>query len=165
MTSGYLPLGGVLVGERVAEALIEKGGEFYHGFTYSAHPASCAVAIENLRLLRDEGHIDRVKSDTGPYLQQRWRELGDHPLVGEVRGLGFLCALELVKDKRTRELFEPVGQVGTICRDICVEEGLVMRAVRDGMIAAPPLVMTREQIDELVTRARRALDRTAKAIA
>jgi putrescine aminotransferase len=164
VTSGYLPLGGVLVGERVAEALVEKGGEFYHGFTYSAHPAACAVAIENLRLLRAEGHIERVKRDTGPYLQQRWRELADHPLVGEVRGLGFLGALELVKDKRTREPFDPVGEVGTRCRDICVEQGLVMRAVRDGMIIAPPLVMTRAEIDELVTKARRALDLTAKAI-
>jgi putrescine aminotransferase len=165
VTSGYLPLGGVLVGERVAQGLIEKGGEFYHGFTYSAHPAACAVAIENLRLLRDEGHIERVKNDTGPYLQKRWRELADHPLVGEVRGLGFLCALELVKKKSPLELFDPVGQVGTMCRDFSVEEGLVMRAVRDGMIVAPPVVMTREQIDELVTRARRALDRTAQAIA
>jgi putrescine---pyruvate transaminase len=165
VTSGYLPLGGVFVGERVAETLIEKGGEFYHGFTYSAHPAACAVAVENLRLLRDEGHIERVKNDTGPYLQQRWGELADHPLVGEVRGLGFLCALELVKDKRTREPFDPLGQVGTICRDISVEQGLVMRAVRDGMIVAPPLVMTRAQIDELVAVARRALDLTAKAIA
>lgn len=165
VTSGYMPLGGVFVGERVAEALIEKGGEFYHGFTYSAHPAACAVAVENLRLLREEGHIERVKNDTGPYLQQRWRELADHPLVGEVRGLGFLCALELVKDKRTREPFDPVGQVGTICRDISVEQGLVMRAVRDGMIVAPPLVMTRAQIDELVAVARRTLDLTAKAIA
>jgi putrescine aminotransferase len=123
------------------------------------------VAVENLRLLREEGHIERVKNDTGPYLQQRWRELADHPLVGEVRGLGFLCALELVKDKRTREPFDPVGQVGTICRDISVEQGLVMRAVRDGMIVAPPLVMTRAQIDELVAVARRTLDLTAKAIA
>jgi putrescine aminotransferase len=164
VTSGYLPLGGVFVGERVAEAIVEKGGEFYHGFTYSAHPASCAVALENLRLLRDEGHIERVKNDTGPYLQKRWRELADHPLVGEVRGLGFLGALELVKNKSTREPFDPVGTVGTIARDISVEQGLVMRAVRDGLIIAPPLVMTRAQIDELVDTARRTLDLTAKAI-
>jgi len=165
VTSGYLPLGGVFVGERVAEALVEKGGEFYHGFTYSAHPASCAVALENLKLLRDEGHIERVKHDTGPYLQKRWRELADHPLVGEVRGLGFLGALEMVKNRKTGERFDPVGTVGTICRDFSVEQGLVMRAVRDGLIIAPPLTMTRENIDELVTIARRALDLTAKAIA
>jgi putrescine aminotransferase len=165
VTSGYLPLGGVFVGERVAEALVEKGGEFYHGFTYSAHPASCAVAIENLRLLRDEGHIERVKNDTGPVSAEALARAGDHPLVGEVRGLGFLGALELVKDKRTRELFDPVGTVGTIARDISVEQGLVMRAVRDGLIIAPPLTMTRAQIDELVETAGRTLDLTAKAIA
>lgn len=165
LSSGYLPIGGVMVGARVAEALLEAEGEFTHGFTFSGHPVACAVALENIRLLRTEGVIERVAQDIGPYLQQRWRELADHPLVGEVRGLGMLGALELVRDKATRERFEPAGRVGTLCRDLCVANGLVMRAVGDTMIIAPPLIITREQIDELIERAAYCLDLTVKALA
>ncbi len=164
LSSGYQPIGGVLVSDRVADVLIESGGEFYHGYTYSGHPVACAVATENLRILQDEKLPDRVRDDTGPYLQRRWRELADHPLVGEVRGIGFLGALELVKDKASGERFPNVGTVGTLCRDICVANGLVMRAVGDTMIMAPPFICTREQIDELVDTALRCLDLTQSAI-
>ncbi|HET9389087.1 MAG TPA: aspartate aminotransferase family protein [Steroidobacteraceae bacterium] len=164
LTSGYQPLGGVMVGDRVAQVLIEQGGEFHHGYTYSGHPVACAVAIENLRILREEGIIERVHGDTGPYLQKRWRELAEHPLVGEARGLGFIGALELVADKRARRFFPQRGDVGLICRDHCFKNGLVMRAVRDTMIISPPLIMAREQIDELVEKAWRCLDLTARDI-
>lgn len=164
MSSGYLPIGAVAVSDRVAEALVEHGGEFFHGYTYSGHPVAAAVAAENIRILREERLIERVREDTGPYLQQRWHALADHPLVGEARGVGFLGALELVRDKRTRERFAQVGATGTLCRDICVENGLVMRAVGDTMIIAPPLIITREQIDELVEKAWRCLDLTARRL-
>ncbi len=164
MSSGYLPIGGVMVADSVAEVMIEGGGEFFHGYTYSGHPTCCAVAERNIRILRDEGIVDRVREDTGPYLQRRWRELADHPLVGEVRGVGFIGALELVKDKGTRERFAPLGEVGTLCRDFCFANGLVMRAVWDTMIISPPLVMSRAEIDELITRARHCLDLTARAL-
>lgn len=162
ITSGYQPLGAVMVGDRVAEVLIEKGGEFHHGYTYSGHPVACAVAIRNIRILKEEGLVDRVRTDTGPYLQRRWRELAEHPLVGEARGIGFIGALELVADKSTRRFFPNRGTVGTICRDHCFSSGLVMRAVRDTMIIAPPLVMERAQIDELIEKARLCLDLTAR---
>ena len=164
VTSGYLPLGGVMVADRVAEPLIAEGGEFHHGFTYSGHPAACAVACANLRVLKEEGIVERVGAETGPYLQQRWREFADHPLVGEVRGVGMLAAIELVKNKATREFFEPAGDVGTICRDFCFENGLVMRAVRDTMIIAPPLISTKAEIDEMAALARRCLDLTAQRL-
>lgn len=164
VTNGYLPLGGVLVGDRVADPLIEEGGEFHHGFTYSGHPTSCAVACANLTVLRNEGVIDYVERDAGPYLQQRWREFADHPLVGEVRGVGLLAGIELVQEKSTRRYFEPAREVGTLCRDICFENGLVMRAVRDTMIVAPPLIMTRENIDELWLLAKQSLDETARRL-
>ena len=164
MSSGYLPIGGVLVRDRVADVLVAEGGEFFHGFTYSGHPTACAVALENLRILREERLVERVARDIGPYLQQRWRELCDHPLVGEVRGVGMLCALELVRDKRTREPFPHPGRVGTLCRDFCFDNGLVMRAVRDTMIAAPPLVIDHAQVDELLAKARHCLDLTAEAV-
>jgi putrescine aminotransferase len=160
VTSGYLPLSAVLVGDRVAELLVGAGGEFAHGFTYSGHPAACAVALENIRILREEGLIEQVAERTGPYLAQRLAEFADHPLVGEVRTLGFIGAVELVADKAARRFFEPAGRVGQICRDHCFANGLVMRAVRDTMVLAPPLTMTEAEIDTLVERARRALDRT-----
>jgi putrescine---pyruvate transaminase len=161
LSSGYLPIGGLLVGDRVAETLIDKGGEFNHGFTYSGHPVACAVAAANLRILRDEKIIQTVEQDTGPYLQKRWRELAEHPLVGEVRGVGFIGALELVKDKEKREFFEKRGDTGTLCRDICFDNGLIMRAVKDSMIISPPLIMTRSNIDELIDLAHKCLDLTA----
>lgn len=160
LSSGYLPIGGVMVSDAVAEVLIERGGEFNHGYTYSGHPTCCAVAERNVRILRDEHIVERVHDDTGPYLQARLRELADHPLVGEVRGVGFIAALELVRDKTSRKRFTPVGEVGTLCRDFCFDNGLIMRAVGDTMIVAPALIMTRAEIDELVERARLCLDLT-----
>jgi putrescine aminotransferase len=163
LTSGYIPMGGVLVGHRVAKVLYERGGEYAHGFTYSAHPVACAVALENIRILDEEKIIERVRNDISPYLQKRWRELADHPLVGEARGLGLVGALELVKKKEPLTLFDERGKVGTLCRDLCVENGLVMRAVGDTMIISPPLVITRAEIDELIEKARKSLDLTHKA--
>jgi putrescine aminotransferase len=164
MSSGYLPIGGVMVADSIAQTMIERGGEFFHGYTYAGHPTCCAVAEKNIRIIRDEGLVERVRDDTGPYLQRRWRELGAHPLVGEARGIGFIGALELVRDKATRQRFDPLGDVGTICRDFCFANGLVMRAVWDTMIISPPLVMTHAEIDELIGLARHCLDLTADAV-
>ena len=164
LSSGYLPIGGVMIGERIAQALSAHDSEFAHGFTYSGHPAACAVALANLNILRDENIVEQVANDTGPYLQQRWQELEDHPLVGEARGIGFLGALELVDNKDNKTFFEPRGKVGPLCRDLCVQNGLVMRAVQDTMIISPPLVMNKTQIDELVEKARLCLDLTVQEI-
>ena len=164
LSSGYMPIGGVLVGDRVADLLVAEGKEFAHGFTYSGHPVACAVAIANVNIMRNEKLIDNVHDTTGPYFQQRLRELADHPLVGEVRGTGFIAAMELVQDKQRRSRFEPAGRAGRICRDFCFSNGLVMRATEDTMILAPPLVLTKEQIDELISLAARCLDLTAKEL-
>jgi putrescine aminotransferase len=164
LSSGYLPIGGVMVGDRVARTLIEKGGEFAHGFTYSAHPVCCAVALANLQIIQREKLVERVRDDVGPYLQQKWAGLAEHPLVGEARGVGLLGALELVKNKQPRMWFEPRGKVGERCRDNAIANGLVMRATRDTMIIAPPLVITRAEIDELIEKAWRTLDQTAKEL-
>lgn len=162
LTSGYVPMGGVIVRDRVAR-VISEGGDFNHGFTYSGHPVAAAVGLANLRLLHEEKIIETVKAETAPYLQKRLRELEDHPLVGEVRGLGMLGAIELVKDKATRARHEGRG-VGMICRQFCFDNGLIMRAVGDTMIIAPPLVISRDEIDELVTKARLCLDLTLNAL-
>jgi putrescine---pyruvate transaminase len=160
LSSGYLPIGGVMVGERVAQKLIASGGEFAHGFTYSAHPVCSAVALANLKIIQRERLVEHVHDTKGPYLQQRWAELKAHPLVGEVRGVGLLGALELVKAREPRTWFEPRGKVGERCRDNAIANGLVMRATRDTMIIAPPLVITKSEIDELVEKAWRTLDLT-----
>ena len=164
VTSGYLPLGGVMVGDRVGDVLIDKGGEFTHGYSYSGHPATCAVAIANINIIQSEKLIENVTQDIGPYLRKKWHSLSDHPLVGETRIAGLMGALELVADKTSLERFDKKIGVGTICRDICVNNGLVMRAVGDIMIIAPPLIITREQIDELMEKAWKCLDLTQKAI-
>jgi len=164
VTSGYLPLGGVMVADRVADVLVEKGGEFFHGYTYSGHPAACAVAIENIRILQREGLIDRVRKDIGPYLQEQWHKLGEHPLVGETRMVGLMGALELVANKETLERFDEDKGVGTICRDFLVNNGLVMRAVGETIVTAPPLILTHEQADELIAKAWKCLDLTQAAL-
>ncbi|NNC77157.1 MAG: aspartate aminotransferase family protein [Woeseiaceae bacterium] len=164
VTSGYLPLGGVLVGDRVASMLIDKGGEFYHGYTYSGHPASCAVAIANLRLIEREGLVQRIRDDIGPYLQQRWQGLLDHPLVGEARMIGLMGAIELVKSKDPIERFDTKQGVGALCRDHLVAGGLVMRAVGDSIICAPPFTLSHAEADELIEKAWKCLDLTRDSL-
>jgi len=160
LSSGYLPIGGVLVADRVADVLIDKGGEFAHGYTYSGHPVACAVASVNLALLQQENLVARTRDEMGPYLAAKWRQLAEHPLVGEARSVGLIGALELVRDKATRRFFDKRGEVGTICREFCFQNGLIMRAVRDTLIISPPLVISREQVDELAEKAWRCLDLT-----
>ncbi|HEV7371850.1 aspartate aminotransferase family protein [Arenibaculum sp.] len=163
ITSGYVPLSAVMVGGRVASTLVEDGGEFYHGFTYSGHPLACAVALENIAILERDGLVERTRTDIGPYLQQRLREaFADHPLVGEVRGVGLIAGIELVKDRQRRTFWPGGGKIGQMCRDHCFANDLVMRAVRDTMVLAPPLVITRDEVDDLVERATRAIDATAR---
>ncbi|MBJ90683.1 MAG: aspartate aminotransferase family protein [Woeseia sp.] len=164
VTSGYLPLGGVMVSDRVGDVLIERGGEFAHGYTYSGHPASCAVAIENLRIMQDEKLIERTRTEIGPYMQAQWANLAEHPLVGETRMIGLMGALELVENKETLERFNKDIGVGTICRDILINNGLVMRAVGDTIVTAPPLSMERVHVDEQVEKAWKCLDLTQKIV-
>jgi len=164
VTSGYLPLGGVFISDRVADVLIDKGGEFFHGYTYSGHPAACAVALANVRLLQREGLVERVKDDIGPYLQKGWQSLAEHPLVGEARMVGLMGALELVKSKRPVERFDEKQGVGTICRDALIDNGLVLRAVGDTIVCAPPFTLTHKEADELIEIARKCLDLTQQAL-
>lgn len=164
LSSGYLPISAVMVGDRVAKTFIDKGGEFYHGFTYSGHPAACAVAIRNIEIIRREGLVEKVRDETGPYLAKALATLNDHPLVGETRSMGLIGAIELVKNKATREQFDPPGKVGIKCRNHCTENGLVMRAVKDIMVMSPPLVITTQQIDDMVALARKSIDATARDI-
>lgn len=162
VTSGYIPLGGVMVGERIARVLIDQGGEFNHGYTYSGHPVACAVAVANIRLLQRERVVQTVRDVLGPYLAQQFAELATHPLVGEVQTCGLMGALQLVQDKSTGKPFPTELDIGMVCRGHCFANGLIMRAVGDRMIVAPPLVITCAQIDEMSALIRRCLDLTLK---
>ena len=160
VTSGYIPLGGVMVGNRVAEVLIEKGGEFAHGYTYSGHPVACAVALANLDIMEREQLPQRVNGEVGAYFAKRYIELNDHPLVGGAQVCGFVAGLLLLKDPSTNERFPNDAGVGMMCRKHCFENGLIMRAVGDRMIIAPPLTLGMDEIDELMRLIRIALDLT-----
>ena len=165
VTSGYIPLGGVMVGDRVAKVLIEKGGEFNHGYTYSGHPVACAVALANLEIMETEQLPQRVRGEAGAYFAKRYAELNDHPLVGMAETCGFVAGLVLVKNKLTKERFNENDAVGMVCRRHCFTNGLIMRAVGDRMIISPPLTLTHAEIDELMRLIRQALDLTLQELA
>ncbi len=161
LSSGYQPIGGSVLSEKIAKDLDEKGGEFAHGYTYSGHPVAAAVALENLRIMQEEKIVKNVRDITGPYLAAKWAALADHPLVGEARSIGMMGALELTPDKSARAPFAAdAGTVGYICREFCFNNGLIMRHVGDKMIISPPLVMTTDEIDELADKAWKCLDLT-----
>jgi len=161
VTGGYQPLGGVAVGDRVADVLTASGGEFAHGYTYSGHPAACAAGIATLDIMSTEKLVEYVDAEIGPYFSDRCHELAEHPIVGEVRTKGMLAAFELVKDKGSREKLAPDGKAAAFCRDSAVANGLMVRAVGDSMISAPPLICTKEEIDMLIERLVKAVDATA----
>ena len=165
LTSGYVPLGAVMVSKEIAEVFRIPGNEFNHGYTYSGHPVSCAAAIANLKIIKKEKLVSRVADDIGPYLQKKWRQLADHPLIGEAVMTGLMGALELVPDKKSpSRRFENEGAAGTIARDFSFKSGLIMRAVRDRLILSPPLTLSHEEADTLIRIARKTLDDTHHAL-
>jgi putrescine aminotransferase len=159
VTSGYLPLGGVMVSDPIADVLA-AGKDFWHGYTTSGHPVCCAAAIANLNILQGEHLVDRVRDDIGPYLQQKWKALADHPLVGEARMVGLLGGLELTPDKAARTRFPKYDEVGSICRDFAYQRGLILRATGSCMLAAPPFVLSEAEADQLISITAEALDAT-----
>ena len=164
LTSGYVPMSAVMVGDRIFDSLKEKGGEFYHGFTYSGHPVAAAVALANLQIIEEDGLLARVRDETGPYFTTALSPLADHPLVGEVRTYGLLACVELVADKNGPVLFDNTGHTAEMVRDHAIASGLMVRAVRDGMILSPPLTFQKSDIDEVVTKLTSALDEVAESL-
>jgi len=164
LSSGYMPIGGSLVSDEVA-SVIASAGDFNHGYTYSGHPVAAAVAMENLRIMEEEQLVETVREETAPYLAEQWSALADHPLIGEARIIGLMGSLALTPDKASRAAFAAgTGVVGLRCRERCFANGLVMRHVGDRMIIAPPLVITKAEIDMLIERATRSLDETLVSI-
>ncbi len=159
-TSGYIPLSGVLVGDRIANALENHDDEFYHGYTYSGHPVACAVALKTIEIMEREKLVERNNEFGGPRLARMLAKFKDHPLVGEVRSVGMLGAIELVANKKTRKRFDDPGRVGTICRNHFAREGYIMRAIGDTMVTAPPFTMTEEHFAEAEGVIAKSLDLT-----
>ncbi len=159
ITNGYMPLGGVMVGDKVADVLLGHEGEFAHGLTCSGHPVACAAGVATLQVLRKKKIVEAA---VAPYFQERLQTLRDHRIVGEVRGIGMLGALELVRDKHSRERLAPESAGAVYCRNQANAGGLMVRQTGDAMIMAPPLICNRREIDNLVNMLARALDETAR---
>jgi putrescine aminotransferase len=160
LSSGYLPISATAVAAPIVEVL-RSGGEFAHGFTYSGHPVCAAVALANLDIIEREKLVERTATQSGPHLAAALARLAAHPLVGEVRSLGLIGAVEIVARKGTNERFGgKEGSAAPIVRDACIRRGVMVRAVRDTLIMAPPLVITPEEIDGIVDTIAAALDET-----
>lgn len=158
LSSGYQPISAVAVSKEIVDVL-KTGGDFVHGFTYSGHPVAAAVALRNIEIMEREHLVERTRDDTGPYLAKMLATLNDHPLVGETRSVGLLGAVEIVADKTTGARFGGAeGTAGPMVRDLCIENGLMVRGIRDTIVMCPPLIISHAQIDEMIGIIRKALD-------
>ncbi len=160
LSSSYLPISALVANDRVLDPVIEESGRigtFGHGFTGGGHPVAAAVALETLRIIEADGLVDRA-ARTGAHLQARLRGLRDHPLVGEVRGVGLIAAVELVTDKAARTALDPPGRLGAFVNGKLQANGVISRAMGDALAFCPPLIITEAQIDEVVAKLAASLD-------
>jgi len=162
LSAGMQPISATIINQRVFDAMLDESrklGNFAHGYTYAGHPVTTAVAMETLRIYDEMdmiGHVQRV----GPYLQAAIGKFADHPLVGEVRGVGLMTGIEMVADKKTRAQFKPAQKVGATVDRHARANGLITRFVGDRIAFSPPLIVTEEEIDQIATRLGKALDAT-----
>jgi adenosylmethionine-8-amino-7-oxononanoate aminotransferase len=164
VTSGYLPLSGVMLSRSVHDTLQSVKGPFMHGFTYSGHPTSCAVALRNLQIIEEEHLVERA-AETGAYLQMRLQTLRSHDIVGDVRGLGMLGGVELVRDRATKESFEASMGAARRVAIAALEQGVIVRALPGDVLAmSPPFVISNEQIDRIVTVLDKSIARVEKEL-
>ncbi|WP_024509951.1 aminotransferase [Bradyrhizobium sp. ARR65] len=166
ITSSYMPLGAVLFSEAIYTAVADnshKIGTFGHGYTASAHPVVTAVALENLKIIEERDLIGNAAKLEAPF-QNGLRQLLELPFVGDVRGLGLLAALELVADKSSKRPFSEPGRVGALAMQIAHDQGLVLRAIGDTLALCPPLIVTEDQVHEIIERMRRILTLTIERI-
>lgn len=167
LSSGYLPISATAISDEIYQVLVRQSdrlGIFAHGYTYSGHPASCAVALETLRIYEERRILANVQA-VGPRLQEGLRRLVDHPLVGEVRGVGLIAAVELVRDKATKAPFDPPGSAGALLAARAQAHGLIVRNLQDSVALCPPLIIAEAEVDEVLRRFERALRETGEALA
>jgi len=162
LSSAYLPIGAALLPEEMFEAMVEESrklGTFGHGNTYSGHPVCAAVALKTLEIMERRDILAHVRR-LAPHFQARLKALGDHPLVGEARGVGLIGGLELVADKNSKRPFDPAAHVAAHCMAQAFERGLIVRAIGDTIALCPPLIITADEVDELYARLEAAMDAT-----
>jgi putrescine aminotransferase len=164
LSSGYLPIAAAAIHERIFKVIHENAGMVHHGYTYSGHPAACAVALANIDVIEKEGLIARVREETAPYFRKTLQQVVEgHPIVGEMRGVGLLAGFQLVRDRATRDIFPPETEAAIRCREFATENNLIMRPLgRSTVVLSPPLIISRSEIDELADKVKRSLDSTAK---
>ena len=158
LSSGYLPIAGVILHDRVADVLIHETDGFDHGFTYSGHPVAAAAALANLDIIENERLVERVRDEIGPYFKTAWASLADHPMVGEAVSVGLLGALQIALDKTTRQRFSDPSGIGSVIRNFCLQNGLIVRATADRILVSPALIINSEQVDEIIRTIRDVLD-------
>ena len=166
LSSAYLPIAAVMISEPIYQAMVrqsEKIGTFGHGYTYSGHPVSAAVALETLKIYEERDIVSHVRT-VAPHLQDGLRRFRDHPLVGEVRGIGLIAGVEIVADKATKAPFDPKLGIGGHVARFAQEHGLIVRAMGDSIGFSPPLIITSAELDDLVTRFGKALDDTVSFV-
>jgi 4-aminobutyrate--pyruvate transaminase len=166
LSASYQPISALLLNEAIYEAMLSQSrklGTFGHGFTYAGHPVACAVALETLKIYEENGIVERVRA-LAPRMKAGLEALLDHPLVGDVRGVGLMYGVELVADKRTRAPFDPKLKVGQRVLEECQKAGLIVRAIEDRIAFTPPLIITAAQIDEMCGLFQRGLDAAWKAL-
>jgi 4-aminobutyrate--pyruvate transaminase len=162
LSAAYAPISAVLVPEFLYAPMVEASGKvglFGHGFTYSGHPVSAAIALRALEIYEERKLYERVRA-VSPLFQRRLQELADHPLVGDARGIGLVGGLELVQSKATKAAFDPQRAVGNKCMQLCQEHGLIVRAVGDVVVVCPPYIVTDEQVGDIFDLLARGLDDT-----
>ncbi len=168
LSASFLPISAIIINERIFEGLADGSqtiGTWGHGFTYSGHPVAAAVALETLKIYDELDIVGHVRR-TGPHLQKRLQErFADHPLVGEVRGVGMVGAIELVADKAAAKNFDPALKVGARMAKEGEATGVILRNLANDTVAfSPPLIMTEDEIDQMVERTGRALDNLTVAL-
>jgi len=162
ITSSYQPLSALLFSEEIYQQIADETariGTFGHGFTASGHPVAAAVALENIKIIEEDRLVENAQA-MGNMLHDLLKDFADHPLVGEIRGLGLIAGVELVADRSTKRSFEPVGAVGAAFSRHAQAHGLIIRAIGDTIALSPPLIIKPDQVKELVARFRLALNET-----
>jgi 4-aminobutyrate---pyruvate transaminase len=162
LSSAYLPISAILINKRLYDGISEntgKLGNFGHGFTYSGHPVSAAVALETLKIYQERDILGQVRR-TAPFFQKTIKAFLNHPMVGEVRTIGLIGAVELVRDKQTKETFDPKLAVAATVVRRAQEHGVILRVVPDGIAFCPPLIASEDEIAEMFRRFGKALDET-----
>ena len=159
LTSGYVPLGAVMISDKLIQDLKKVESYFNNGFTYSGHPVACAAALENIRIMEDEEMLDNAR-DVGAYFQEQLRSLEDLPIVGEVRGMGLMGCVEIVADKDSGDLFPEEIEASKWIDQHCEKLGLIVRPVYNMLVMSPPLIITRAQVDDLVGILRKGIELT-----